>query len=45
MRDNMHNEITYLYFRTLGGFSNPRCFKMLRQNGSHTYFTYHLKLY
>jgi hypothetical protein len=36
------NQITYLYFCTLGGLSNPKCGKRLRQNGSHIYFTYHL---
>ncbi len=37
-----HNQITYLYFCTLGGLSHPRCRKAHRQNGNHTYFTYHL---
>jgi len=36
------NQITYLYFCTLGGLSNPRCGKRHRQNGSYIYFTYHL---
>ena len=40
---NMADQITYLYFCTLGGLANPKCFKMLRRNGSHIYFTYHLK--
>jgi hypothetical protein len=36
------NQITYLYFCTLGGLSNPKCGKRQRQNGSYIYFTYHL---
>jgi hypothetical protein len=36
------NQITYLYFCTLGGLSHPRCRKVMRANGSHIYFTYHL---
>lgn len=36
------NAITYLYFCTLGGLSNPRTQKVTRHNGTHTYFTYHL---
>jgi len=39
------NQITYLYFCTLGGLSNSKCAKRLRQNGSYTYFTYHLCSY
>lgn len=37
------NEITYLYFCTLGGLANPRCRKVMRTNGTHVYFTYHLE--
>jgi len=37
-----HNQITYEYFCVLGGLSNPRCVKVLRRNGTHIYFTYHL---
>ena len=36
------NQITYLYFCTLGGLSNPKCTKVERHNGSQIYFTYHL---
>jgi len=36
------NQITYLYFCTLGGLSNPRVQKVERRNGSFVYFTYHL---
>jgi hypothetical protein len=36
------NAITYLYFCTLGGLSNPRVAKIERHNGSHVYYTYHL---
>lgn len=36
------NQITYLYFCTLGGLSSPRVQKVTRHNGSYTYFTYHL---
>lgn len=39
------NQITYLFFCTLGGLSNPRCSKVLRRNGSHCYETYHLLRY
>lgn len=39
----LHNQITYLYFCTLGGLTNPTCVKIMRQNGTHIYFTYHLK--
>jgi len=35
------NEITLLYYRTLMEMRNPYARKMLRQNGSHSYFTYH----
>ena len=34
--------ITYLYFCTLGGLSNPRVCKVERRNGSYVYYTYHL---
>ena len=36
------NQITYLYFCTLGGLSNPNVQKVERRNGSHVYYTYHL---
>lgn len=36
------NQITYLYFCTLGGLSNSRVRKVLHYNGTYTYFTYHL---
>jgi hypothetical protein len=36
------NQITYLYFCTLGGLRHPRTQKVERHNGRHTYFTYHL---
>lgn len=39
------NQITYLYFCTLGGLSNPRTCKVARHNGTHIYFTYHLLRY
>jgi hypothetical protein len=42
---NSENQITYLYFCTLGGLNHPRTAKILRRNGSHTYFTYHLREY
>lgn len=38
----MSNEITYLYFCTLGGLANSRCYKREHRNGSHVYYTYHL---
>lgn len=41
----MPSQITYLYFCTLGGLANPKCRKVLRHNGSYTYFTYHLGNY
>jgi hypothetical protein len=36
------NQITYLYFCTLGGLSSNSVQKVTRRNGSHVYFTYHL---
>jgi len=39
---SVSNQITYQYFCLLGGLENPRCEKILRRNGSYTYFTYHL---
>lgn len=36
------NQITYLYFCTLGGLANPNVQKVQRHNGSHVYYTYHL---
>ena len=36
------NQITYMYFCTLGGLSNPRCSKVEKRNGTHVYYTYHL---
>lgn len=36
------NQITYLYFCTLGGLTHPRTRKIERRNGSFVYFTYHL---
>lgn len=39
---NSSNQITYLYFCTLGGLSHPNTHKVQRQNGSHVYYTYHL---
>jgi len=38
------NQITYLYYCTLNThtWSAHRVCKMLRQNGTHSYFTYHL---
>lgn len=38
----MSDQITYLYFCTLGGLAHPRTYTMLRRNGSYTYHTYHL---
>ena len=38
----MKNQITYLYFCTLGGLSNPRCYKIQHRNGTYTYETYHI---
>jgi hypothetical protein len=35
------NQITYNYFCTLGGLTNPVCAKVQKQNGTHIYFTYH----
>ena len=35
------NQITYEYFCVLGGLQNPVCAKVLHQNGSHIYFSYH----
>jgi hypothetical protein len=39
------NEITYEYFCVLKGLSNPKCYKIEHRNGSHTYHTYHIRLY
>lgn len=39
------NQITYLYFCTLGGLTNPRATKVEHHNGSHVYFTYHYLSY
>ena len=39
---NHSNAITYLYFCTLGGLSNPKCQKVEHRNGSYVYHTYHL---
>lgn len=39
---NTANQITYLYFCTLGGLTNPSCRKRMHQNGSYVYYTYHL---
>jgi hypothetical protein len=36
------NEISYQFFCTLGGLANPKVGKVLHNNGSHIYFTYHL---
>jgi hypothetical protein len=36
------NAITYLYFCTLGGLSNPNVCKVEHRNGTHVYYTYHL---
>lgn len=36
------NQITYAYFCTLGGLSNPCVQKVQRHNGTHIYETYHL---
>ena len=44
-QNEMHDQITYLYFCTLGGLSNSRCRKVQRQNGTHIYYTYHLRPY
>ena len=41
----MTEQITYLYFCTLGGLSHPRTSKRLRRNGTHVYFTYHYLRY
>lgn len=38
----LSNQITYLYFCTLGGLSNPNVCKVRRKNGTHRYETYHL---
>ncbi len=42
---NQANQITYLYFCTLGGLTNPRLQKIERHNGTYTYFTYHFLSY
>jgi hypothetical protein len=36
------NQITYNYFCTLNGLENPNVCKIMRQNGTYIYFTYHL---
>lgn len=36
------NQITYLYFYTLGGLANPNVHKVTRRNGAYEYYTYHL---
>lgn len=36
------NQITYLYFCTLGGLSNPGVTAVQRHNGTYNYVTYHL---
>lgn len=38
---DVNNEITYLYFCTLGGLSNPRCSKIVCTNAMHVHCTYH----
>jgi len=40
----MSNQITYEYFCVLGGLADKRCYKILNQNGSYIYFTYHINL-
>ena len=39
----MSNEITYLYFCTLGGLANSRCYKKEHRKGRRVYVTYHLE--
>jgi len=39
---NVRNQITYLYFCTLGGLANKRVAKMIHYNGTYMYETYHL---
>ena len=39
------NEISYKSFCLMGALVNPRLAKRERQNGSHIYFTYHLRSY
>lgn len=41
-RASRSNQITYLYFCTLGGLANPAVQKIERRNGSYVYYTYHL---
>jgi hypothetical protein len=36
------NQITYNYFRQLGGLACPVVQKVQRRNGSYIYYTYHL---
>lgn len=36
------NQISYLYFCTLGGLQDPRCSKIEHRNGTYIYYTYHL---
>lgn len=39
---NIGNMISYGYFCLLGGLSNPNARKVLHDNGTDPYFTYHL---
>lgn len=39
------NQITYEYFCVLGGLSHPAVAKIQRQNGTHIYYTYHLRMW
>lgn len=39
------NQCSYLFFCTLKGLEHPRMRKVMRQNGSFTYFTYHYLRY
>jgi len=36
-----YEQITYDYFCSLGGLSNPRCDTRLRFNGEHSYTVYY----
>jgi hypothetical protein len=39
---SVSNQITYECFCFMGGLENDRLCKILKRNGSHTYYTYHM---
>lgn len=37
-----HNQITVKYYEALKEMGSPRAVRVVRRNGSHVYYTYHL---